>query len=67
MPIVRWHGWAAKCRLCGKFVDLGDGNVAWKERDEIKESLEIRPGDPVDEIIAWACGCARRTRRKGGR
>ncbi len=62
MPIVRWHGWAAKCRRCGQLVDPGEG-LAWSERDHVLESLDWTPrsGERLDEVITAVCGCTRRS------
>ena len=61
MPILRWHGWGAKCRGCGSWVDLADGITAWEERDQVKISLDIAVGETrsIEEIILEACGCGK--------
>ena len=64
MPIVRWHGWGAKCRRCGQFIDLGDGLEAYKERDHVRDSLDVMAGDTIDALIESACGCAKPPQRR---
>ena len=59
MPIRRWHGWGAQCRRCHSFINLGEME-AWKEREHVTESLELLPGDVIEERIEEMCGCARR-------
>jgi hypothetical protein len=63
MPIVRWHGWAAKCGACGKFVDIGDGMIAFEQRDHVRDAV-IPPEDRIlwrtqEEAIRSLCGCRR--------
>lgn len=58
MPIKRWHGWGAQCRQCGQFIDLtGDGVMAWQDKDQVKESLDLQQGDAVEWLITLACRC----------
>ena len=56
MPIRRWHGWGAQCHRCGEWVDLGEME-ACKEREHVKDSLEVRPGECIEDAIGEACGC----------
>lgn len=61
MPIRRWHGWAAYCRMCGNVVDLDGGNmVAWEKKEDVKECLDIDRS--IEQAITDACGCERRAK-----
>lgn len=57
MPLVRRHGWAAKCRRCERLVDLDAGVTAWEQREEVMISLNMTPDDRLETVITEACGC----------
>ncbi|OHD19771.1 MAG: hypothetical protein A2Y38_22325 [Spirochaetes bacterium GWB1_59_5] len=66
MPIIRVHGWGARCKKCGQLVELGEGYLAWLDhqdggdgREEVRLSLDMGPGDKLEESISRACGCER--------
>jgi hypothetical protein len=63
MPIRRWPGWCAVCRQCQKTVDLGDGIVSLKGREEVKESLDLTSFGSIEAAITEACGCQRTPHR----
>lgn len=66
MPIRRWHGWGAWCRRCRQWVDLGEGQEAYAQRADVKDTLGLTRGDSVEAAIQAACGCARRAQAKEG-
>ena len=61
MPIVRWHGWAAKCDLCGEFVQISDEVIAFSDREDVIEA--VRPADmkclyrTIKDAIRCLCRC----------
>ena len=56
-PIRRWHGWQAVCPDCKEPVLLCGEYTAFQTRDEVKESLDIIPGQTIEEAIRECCGC----------
>ena len=61
MPILRWHGWGAKCLACGDWIQLNNEVTAWEERDQVKISLDVSIAETqtLEEIIHDACGCGK--------
>lgn len=56
MPIRRWNGWAAYCRIHGGPVDLsGDGTVIFEHRDVLRECLALDEFPGVEAAISASC------------
>ena len=66
MPIVRWYGWAAKCRRCKQLVKFdGDEILAYQDRNHVRDAVtDCQPGRvKIEESITEICGC--QDHRKG--